>query len=365
MKQSYVLYEDKLKGEYKQVFAQVEMYSTSHLIGVDMNSELMMELLDSLLEAQKAGTPAAKIVGDDVEAFCDNFFSEYKTHDRFLDLLKVVYNMAWIVFLFGILDVFLYWGEEESSAWRNTEMGAVIAGFGCGMVVNGIVYFLMRPLVYKYKKMKLKTFNRIETVLTVSALVAAFLLAGFFPVPVPGWIALTIAGLYIAVYMIVRMVHNYKKYGSWKAPKQESISFTTAIKENVRNGMPEEWLKQLRKKNERRKKRGKEPLREEEYLEKLDKQYDYKRIRITNVLIFGCCTLGGVIFTAVMGGFESTVDAVIFVVLICVMEGLMYLLFHNIGKTGSDIYQKMRQRMQAENLTLEQYVEKYKDGDAP
>lgn len=363
MKQGYVLFEDKLKGEYKQVFKQVEMYSTSHLIGRDTDSELLMELLDLLLEAQEANIPVTKIVGDNVETFCGNFFSEYKTSNRFLDMLKIIYQMAWIVFVFGLLDLFLFWGEEENSTLGNTQIGAVMVGFGCGMVVNGIVYFLLRPLVYKYKKMKLKTFHGMVTALTVSMVVVSFVLAGYFPVPVPGWIALGITGLYIGIYMIVRMVHNYKKYGCLKEPRQENISFQKEIKESVKKGMPEEWLKQLQKKNERRRKKGQEPLTEQEYLQKLDKEYDYKRMQLMNALIFGGCALVAVIGTAVFDGFESAVDALIFVLLIGVMEGVLYLFFRKITKTTSGLYQAMRSKMQAESLTLEQYVEKYKDAE--
>ena len=54
MKQGYIMLEDKLQGEYKEAFQQVEMYSSTNLIGVDADSELMMELLDHMHTAQEA-----------------------------------------------------------------------------------------------------------------------------------------------------------------------------------------------------------------------------------------------------------------------------------------------------------------------
>ena len=57
MKAGYVLLQDRLKGEYKDAFQKVQMYSTSNLIGEDTESELMMELLDHMLMAQEEGKP--------------------------------------------------------------------------------------------------------------------------------------------------------------------------------------------------------------------------------------------------------------------------------------------------------------------
>lgn len=67
MKADYILLQDRLKGEYKDAFQKVQMYSTSNLIGEDTESELMMELLDHMLMAQEEGKPVSTIVGDDIE----------------------------------------------------------------------------------------------------------------------------------------------------------------------------------------------------------------------------------------------------------------------------------------------------------
>ena len=65
MKADYVLIQDRLKGEYKDAFQKVQMYSTSNLIGEDTESELMMELLDHMLMAQEEGKPVSTIVDSD------------------------------------------------------------------------------------------------------------------------------------------------------------------------------------------------------------------------------------------------------------------------------------------------------------
>lgn len=63
MKHGYILLEDKLKGEYREVFSQVEYYGSAKWIDADVNAEMLMELLDQMLEAQNAGRPVTDIVG--------------------------------------------------------------------------------------------------------------------------------------------------------------------------------------------------------------------------------------------------------------------------------------------------------------
>ena len=82
MKADYILLQDRLKGEYKDAFQKVQMYSTSNLIGEDTESELMMELLDHMLMAQEEGKPVSTIVGDDIEGFCEIFFCKYNDGNR-------------------------------------------------------------------------------------------------------------------------------------------------------------------------------------------------------------------------------------------------------------------------------------------
>lgn len=46
MKQGYILLEDKLKGEYREAFSQVEYYGSTKWVDADVSAEMLMELLD-------------------------------------------------------------------------------------------------------------------------------------------------------------------------------------------------------------------------------------------------------------------------------------------------------------------------------
>ena len=73
MNLGYIAYEDKLNKEYREAFDTVEAYGSVNNIDVEVGGEWLMELLDSMLEAQEAGEPVEKIVGTDIDQFCMEF----------------------------------------------------------------------------------------------------------------------------------------------------------------------------------------------------------------------------------------------------------------------------------------------------
>ena len=173
----------------------------------------------------------------------------------------------------------------------------------------------------------------------------------------PAWVAVTLPTVYIVVYYIVNAVTNYKKYGSIRKPKEAKLSFFGGVKESVSRELPEEWLKQWTKKNERRRRKGQAPLSEEEFMEKLDKQYDYRRSQIMNVLVFSICTFGLLLMELVFAAPPMKEFAWHAAILILCESGVCAF-YSSSGKNACATYAKMRARMKAENLTLAEYVAK-------
>ena len=66
----------QLSGEYRKVFEKADMYSMISDETSENVDDKMMYLYDILLEAEKENRPIQKIIGDDVEAFCNAFFEE-------------------------------------------------------------------------------------------------------------------------------------------------------------------------------------------------------------------------------------------------------------------------------------------------
>ena len=96
------------EGAYKDAFERVEIYAMATNMSEAVIDEMLMNLLDSLLNAQKKGKPVEKIVGNDIEQFCKDYFQEYGMKERLLESAKSNYRFAWCVFIFEMLDISFY-----------------------------------------------------------------------------------------------------------------------------------------------------------------------------------------------------------------------------------------------------------------
>lgn len=351
MKQGYILLEDRLHGEYKEAFSKVSLYSNTNLIGIDTDSELMMELLDSLLMAQSEGRPVTDVVGTDIQSFCKNFFSEYKTKDRFVDFLKTIYRISWILLVFGVVDWFFH--NEEGTTFSN--IGSVVIGAACGIVLNLIIYILIRPLVQKSNRIKPSVYNVFFAIVLVVFIVLAIIISGRYAIRVPRFVALLIPGLYILIFMIVQAGRNYKKYGSVKQPKQERISFMSGIFASIEHELPQDLLKEFTSENEKRKKKGQEPLTEEDFLEKCDKQYCHKKNSFFNSLILGGAALVPIIVIGLTRDFANIGQLGLFVTITLALDGFLFYLFSKSAKVSCRAYESMRKTLKEKGLTLEEY----------
>ena len=92
-------------------------------------------------------------------------------------------------------------------------------------------------------------------------------------------------------------------------------------------------------------------------MEKLDKQYDYRRSWIMNVLVFSICTFGFLLMELVFAAPPMKEFAWHAAILILCESGVCAF-YSSSGKNACATYAKMRARMKAENLTLAEYVAK-------
>ena len=83
---------EDLEGAYKDAYERVELYALTTNMGEAVKDEMLMNLLDSLLNAQKKGKPVEKIVGKDIEQFCKDYFQEYGIKERLKESVKSNYN---------------------------------------------------------------------------------------------------------------------------------------------------------------------------------------------------------------------------------------------------------------------------------
>ena len=367
MKQSYILLEDKLNKEYKEVFERIDMYGNTHFIDSDVQSGKMMELLDSMLEAQNDGQSVSVIVGNDIDKFCKEFYSDYTVENRIREVPERLFKLATFLLIIELID-FIIGLTDGEGILRNTDLSPYFIGLAGGIIVDTIVFLLIRPLIDRFKKIKPFFWNLCMALMVIIMVMFLIFIPtdDKFTMNIKSIVPIAVTAAYILIYLIFRITINYRKYGTFKIrtkkKEKEEISFRDAIYEgmNLENELPRGWLKDYKKKNDKAVKKGKTPVNEAAYLENISKKCDVKRVTKQNMCIFVGMTIILISGMWIAGQFESVSDGLIYSGLMCVIEGGLLRFFNKSAKETDRIYKNMIMEMQEKNITLEEYVENLK-----
>ena len=367
MKQSYILLEDKLNKEYKEVFERIDIYGNTHFIDSDVQSGKMMELLDSMLEAQNDGQSVSVIVGNDIDKFCKEFYSDYTVENRIREVPERLFKLATFLLIIELID-FIIGLTDGEGILRNTDLSPYFMGLAGGIIVDTIVFLLIRPLIDRFKKIKPFFWNLCMALMVIIMVMFLIFIPtdDKFTMNIKSIVPIAVTAAYILIYLIFRIIINYRKYGTFKIrtkkKEKEEISFRDAIYEgmNLENELPRGWLKDYKKKYDKAVKKGKTPVNEAAYLENISKKYDIKRVTKQNMCIFVGMTIILISGMWIAGQFESVSDGLIYSGLMCVIEGGLLRFFNKSAKETDRIYKNMIMEMQEKNITLEEYVENLK-----
>lgn len=316
MRDSYVFYTDKLRGEYKDVFEHVEAYVNSLAVNQDAREERLGDFLDLLLSAQEAGRSAESVTGGDLRRFCESFCGDFGPKNAFLQVLDLLKSLAWP--LAAISLVGLLFPEDPGVGFFARKPAFNLTGFllgwAAGMAVIDLINAVTRRRVLKngewprlWRKPNLAGVLLAAGVLLTLALV--ILAEEFLPdLPQPPlWVCLTVSVLFLALCRVF-----------YKRPRRGKVRLTEISMENT---IDETMTKKYAKLNKKLRKKGKAPLTLEEFLDR--EEADCKKTEKTKLLYI----LLPILFTggmtadlALTGGFETPLDGVFYAVLMLVLE---------------------------------------------
>lgn len=272
MRDSYGLYVDKLQGEYKETFEQIMTYMATQNNDINSEESQMGELLDVFLQAQEEGKPVSKIVGNDLEAFCKNFGSQFGWESKVLHAVDRWKSAAWFIFVFSAVDLFFLVGDYlsgEQVDWFvvDTEFNwtGYILSFLCMGVVFTILDFITTKMMFKYSKksfaMRALSIVRVLIAIGCVILCVSFLYTEAFQVfQLPLWILCVLSGGYLLLYY----AFNRKRV---KEKKESKISFWKLAQEEARKDIDGTMQKKFAGKNKWRRRFGRKALSLEEFME--------------------------------------------------------------------------------------------------
>ena len=364
--ETYYFQKEKLKGEYRETFERVETYSFVNGIDQNTDEEMMMNLLDMLYTAQVEGKPVKKIVGEDIEKFCKDYFegTEVKLESKIKRIPAWLYSCCWLIMIICILE--LVFPEEKTSITdAYIDVSGLVFGSIVGFVAGSLIMYVLRVVVFKVKKINATVVSFIYLAIFVVLLVISIALCSGRDIRIPLILSMTISGIYIVIYKIVQLYVRKKATGTIRKNKQKSRLkeiWNEAKNEGIRT-LPVEFKNKYEKKNKTLRKRGKAEMTPQEFTDKIRK--DNKNYVITLASTYSIIYIVFLIMVA----YDSTViDTIIFGAILAVFFAFLckIFLFGNIRKMREDMIRKcdeegitiieLANRIEQEKICLEENV---------
>lgn len=286
MRDSFRLYQDKLQGEYKETFQQIDLYFSTQNVDEDTHEEYMGDLLDIFLLAQEEGRPVEKITGKNLESFCKTFCSNLTGKQKLFGLMDDLKRVAWFSFFIVVVELIFSWEDIINrnvtvfNIFLETNLFGYILGFGVAMIGSNITGYVTKTLMFRMKKVSVLIWKIIVLVISIGATLA--FLIWFLrerEIIFPAWIVCLVSAGYLVLYYII----NRNRMAERKANK---ISFWGLVNEGIEIDQDIEMHKQMKKifekKNQSLRKRGKKEFTWQEYLdfleEDVEKTYRWKSL---------------------------------------------------------------------------------------
>lgn len=216
---SYFSFGENLKTPYREVFERAHIYASLKEMPKSDFDDSMLNLYDVLYTAQEEGKPVEKIVGQDLEQFCQDYFQPRQLEnfitdlpERFLGLLRT----------FLYLGLFLIIGDFMASGRAQT---INVTPFVGGVLIS-ILMIPLSKLLYSLLIIKKKvSINRFYILLLALFILLIFGSAYLFDrlgiydqlrLAVSPQMVIALSLLYLLPYHLYRLYQNYQKFGSFK-----------------------------------------------------------------------------------------------------------------------------------------------------
>lgn len=352
----YEWIKDQLKGEYKEAFEKVELFSMVQDIDRNTDADMMMNLLDLLLTAQKEGKPVEKIIGKDIKHFCREYFEGYSWKSRLIEIPKYFYRISWLLVVLSLLDLFIQSGEKNFNCYTAVmDISGFVVGIVCSVFLTYSFNVLFKTFMFRYKQFSLSVYVWVQIGCLLGSCLLFLALLGDRQINVPVFPILVAGCLYLAGFYLVRAVSRFRKYGSIRKHREKyDQSMWEKIEENVGKELPMELVLRYEKKNRKLEKKGKKPVTPQEYMEKLYRDNVLTR-RINRSIVIGV-----MILCVGMGIFEcfhsSLTDGLVLALLMLLCQ-IPTVLIVRFVERALDIREVLLEKCDQQGVTLVEYVE--------
>lgn len=286
-----------LSGEYKEAFQKIDLYGSMNNVNVDVYEDRMLNLYDMFTAAQSEEKPVDKIIGKDIESFCQDYF---KVYEKSYPIKKVIGRIAYlsmIMFVFSAIEIL--WQIDEGIKLNDMKVDIIpfLVGCGVGVILLVLCKLATKNLIFKNDKIKPMFYYIFILLFIIIGIVIANKFLGDYAVDLPLLPVLIVSGVFSFVYYGVTAIVRYKKTGTiskmTKADKAErkefdkEIEFQSGVKESAQ--IMAKRFEKLRKKNE---KKGKPEYTYKEFTKVIVDEAKYTGVyNLIMILIFVTATV--------------------------------------------------------------------------
>lgn len=349
MLNSYVLHINKLEGEYKNKFEQVDEYCALLLGDIDSNTkeEIMSGILDTFISAQNDGIEIEKITGTDISKFCEEACSELPIKYKIKHIFEVMKWWSWILLIESIIQIFL--NIKDTNFFNiKTQIGSFITSI--------IICIAMVQIFLSFKKIKIKKDiknNKISK-LTKLASYIAFAICTIIPAVIgnlvqfliPNWIV-----LFISLAIIISYKICFRKEIKAKKEQATNTEFTDLITQEAIS----QAKGKFHKINKRNIKKNKPEITEKDFLTK-ERGRAKKAIKISKIYLFFPITSAIVTTIPVILERETKpLDVIIYFAVIFTVESLIFIpLSKLLSKQNKKLIKKYAE-FEEKNISIEEW----------
>ena len=353
---------EQLNDQYRDVFEKATMYGAYNGVEKDVYEDKLMNLFDLLMEAQHEGRPVEKIIGGDVESFCKSYFMEDESEKWWIKRLKILFRIMVGMFIFFGLDMFLPLTETENIFKVKSDVSPFIAAFFGGIIIDSILSAVVKPMIFK-KKIKPMVYSVIMMLLWIGWIMGAMIMFDEYSIEIPSFWLWIVSGIYVVLYLLVRTVYRYKKYGRIrkydKEERQIKKEFNQEITVKSVEGVAAQGMaSRFKRLNKKRIKKGLPELTQKEYAAEVEKQWEFShKIDKFLVLVFAA-------FIIVPAAHEmitnSIVEGLVLGALLFVIEFFIWRLFDKANKNAEISQKNTLEECEKEGITVVEYAERIK-----
>lgn len=226
---------EQLTGKYKTVFEKADMYSLVEAGSTEEAEEKIMNLYDLLLQAQEENKPVEKIIGNNLETFCKEYFAPMEEAEKkwYFSLPEALYRIIKIVFIWSIIWIFPF---EGSNFGLDTKQNISIYILGIILGV-GFIFFsthLFKPLIFKSKKIKPVFLSFLILILFAGGVTLMTFISDYIIFEVKTSFLVTVSLAYILIYLFIRSLYRYHKFGTIRKESKEVTKSKKELKKQMK-----------------------------------------------------------------------------------------------------------------------------------